>query len=309
MENPQTIASFAINTERYKLPKDFYSNYLKKVEAVTVEDIQAVSKKYILPEKSIILVIGKASEVAEKLNKFSSNGKVEYYDIEANLYDPASNKKELPAGITAPSIIKKYIETIGGEASIRKVQDILMKGKISMGAMNINMVMTYKIPGKYIMEVSMNGQVMQKEVLNGEIGRQSGMQGDKELSGEDLERLKQSANPFMELDYGKLGYKTELKEIAKIDDKDAYKIEITSPGNVVSTDYYSVETGLKIRTESTMDAGPNGKSTVQMNFLEYSEVNGVKYPKKMQQVVGPQTFNLLIDEVLINSGIKDEIFK
>ncbi len=309
LESPQTIASFAINTERYKLPKDFYSNYLKNIDAVTVDDIQAVAKKYIHPEKSFILVVGKASEVAEKLNKFSTLGKIKYYDIEANSYDPTANKKAAPSGVTAASVIKKYIDVIGGEDAIRKVQDLTMKAKILMNGMSINMVMTYKLPDKYVMEVSMNGQVMQKEVLNGAIGRQSGMQGDKELTGEDLERLKQSANPFIELDYSKLGYKTELKEITKIDGKDAYKIEITSPANSVSTDYYSIETGLKIRTESTMDAGPNGKTAVQMNFLEYSEVKGIKYPNKMQQVVGPQTFDLTVDEVLINTGPKDEIFK
>jgi predicted Zn-dependent peptidase len=84
LEKPQTIASFAINTERYKLPQDFYANYLKNIEAVTVADIQAVSKKYILPQQSNILVVGKASEVSEPLKKFSVDGKIEYLDKDAN---------------------------------------------------------------------------------------------------------------------------------------------------------------------------------------------------------------------------------
>jgi zinc protease len=309
LERPQTIASFAINTERYKLPKDFYSNYLKKIEAVTATDIQDVAWKYILPEKSTILVVGKASEVGEKLNKFSPQGKIEYYDIDANLYDPAASSKSVPSGITAQSVIKKYVEAIGGNANIQKVKDITMKAKISVSGMDVDMSMIYKLPDKFISEVSMNGQIMQKQVLNGEVGHSSGMQGDKELTGEELERLKQSASPFIEEDYENLHFKTELKEVTKIDGKDAYKMEITSPMNVVSTDYFSAETGLKVRTETVMDAGPMGKASMVIDYLEYSDIQGVKYPKKMKQAIGPQTFDININSVLVNTGVSDELFK
>jgi hypothetical protein len=309
LESPQTIASFAINTERYNLPKDFYSNYLKMIEAVTIADVQDVSKKYIQPDRSIILVVGKASEIAEKLKKFSPQGKIDYYDINANIYDPTASSRTIPAGVTAQSVIKKYVEVIGGVSNIQKVKDISMKGKLSVSGMNIDMKMLYLLPDKFISEVSMNGQVMQKQVLNGQAGHSSGMQGNKDLKGEELEQLKQSATPFIEADYEKLLYKTVLKEITTIDGKDAFKIEITSPDNMISTDYYSVETGLKIRSESTMDAGQSGKMNMVTDFLEYSDIQGVKYPTKMKQSMGPQVVNITIDEILVNSGIKEDIFK
>jgi zinc protease len=309
LESPQTIASFAINTERYNLPKDFYSNYLKKIASVTPEDIQEVAKKYILPDRSTIIVVGKASEIADKLAKFSSTGKIEYYDIQANLYDPAASAKSIPAGTSAMSIINKYVEAIGGSANISKVRDITMKAKISVSGQVVDMSMIYKLPNKFISEVSMNGQVIQKEVLNGEVGHSSGMQGDKDLTGEDLERLKQSASPFIEQDYENLHYKTELKEVTKIGGKDAFKIEITSPRNVVSTDYFSAETGLKLRTETEMNAGPMGKASVVIDYLEYTDVQGVKYPYKMKQAMGPQTFDISIDSVTVNTGVGDEMFK
>ena len=47
------------------------------------------------------------------------------------------------------------------------------------------------------------------------------------------------------MDYDKLHYKTELMEVAKIDGKYAYRVEITSPKNVVSSDYFSADTWLK----------------------------------------------------------------
>ncbi|HEX2935815.1 MAG TPA: pitrilysin family protein, partial [Bacteroidales bacterium] len=110
LERPQTIASFAVNTERYKLPKDFYANYLKNIEAVTSNDVQAASKKYILPEQANILVVGKASEIAEPLKQFSGEGKIEYYDSDANPVDP--NAKAIPAGLTAQQVLDKYITAV-----------------------------------------------------------------------------------------------------------------------------------------------------------------------------------------------------
>ena len=40
LENPQTLASFAINIDKYKLPKNYYADYLKNVAKVTPAEVQ-----------------------------------------------------------------------------------------------------------------------------------------------------------------------------------------------------------------------------------------------------------------------------
>ena len=67
LESPQTIASFAINTARYKLDPNYYANYLKNVAAVKAEDVQSVAKKYVKPENAYVMVVGKGAEIADKL--------------------------------------------------------------------------------------------------------------------------------------------------------------------------------------------------------------------------------------------------
>ncbi|MBC7884641.1 MAG: insulinase family protein, partial [Saprospiraceae bacterium] len=80
LESPQTIANFAINTFRYKLPKDYYNNYLKNLDAVTISDIQSAAQKYIRPDNSNIIVVGNKDNVADKLKKFDSDGVIDFYD-------------------------------------------------------------------------------------------------------------------------------------------------------------------------------------------------------------------------------------
>ncbi|BDD01603.1 pitrilysin family protein [Persicobacter psychrovividus] len=70
LEDPKNIASFAISQELYKLPKTFYATYIQKIQAVTLEDIQKAAEKYIQPENSNIIVVGKGSEVKESLKQF-----------------------------------------------------------------------------------------------------------------------------------------------------------------------------------------------------------------------------------------------
>lgn len=44
LENPQTIARFALNIAMYNLPKDYYKNYLKNLSLVTADDVQEMAK-------------------------------------------------------------------------------------------------------------------------------------------------------------------------------------------------------------------------------------------------------------------------
>lgn len=306
LENPQTIASFATNSERYKLPKDFYANYLKNIEAVSATDVQEMAKKYIYPDNSIILVVGKASEIADKLKNFSANGKIAYFDNEANPYDP-NKKTEVPSNVTAQSVLKKYIETVGGEANISKIKNFTLKGTMSVQGMSLTMNMFYKLPDKFLVEVIMNGQTIQKQVLNGDKGKSSGMQGSKEITGAELEKLKMDAKLFPEIDYEKSNYKLSLKGIEKINDEETYVVEITSPANAVTTEYYAVKTGLKVRSISSTDT-QMGKMTEMTDILEYGNVNDVKFPKKMKTTAGPQSIEINVTTLDANTIIKDEVF-
>ena len=78
LEDPSTIADFALNIKRYDLSPDYYKNYLKGISAVSVEQIYEMANKYILPENAYILIVGKADEISEKLSPF---GDIVYYDI------------------------------------------------------------------------------------------------------------------------------------------------------------------------------------------------------------------------------------
>src|SRR5690606_21125725 len=81
LEQPSTIANFAINAELYKYPKDYYKNYLKNLDALTLDQVNALAKKYFSAENLHINVVGNADGFADKLARF---GEIRYFTVEGD---------------------------------------------------------------------------------------------------------------------------------------------------------------------------------------------------------------------------------
>lgn len=304
LESPQTIARFAINMEKYNLPADYYETYLTKLNAVTPADVQAMAKKYIKPKNANILVVGNKAEVAEKLAVFS--------DSEINYYDAFGEKivekmPPVPEGVTAQTVIDNYINAIGGRENLEKVKDITMKMSAKMQAgpqeIEINFSSYRKAPNLMLEKQEAMGQI-QKKIFDGTKGKANG----KEVTGDELEELKLEAEMNTELKYDELGYKLELQGIEKINDAYVYIIQVTPPKGAKYIDYYDKETGLRVRSSRTIES-PMGAVTVDSDFGDYKDINGVKYPHKLSQSFGPQSIDLNIDSIEVNTKIKKKFFK
>ena len=71
-----------VNIKMLDLPDDYLRAYRDQVEAVTVEQIQAVAQKYVQPDKAAIVVVGDAAEITEQIKPYAE--KIEIYDTEGN---------------------------------------------------------------------------------------------------------------------------------------------------------------------------------------------------------------------------------
>jgi predicted Zn-dependent peptidase len=80
VEAASQLAERIQELELYGLPPDYFDQYRQRIAAVTKEDIARVAQKYVDPDRSVILVVGKASEVREPLQ--SLGYRVGVFDIE-----------------------------------------------------------------------------------------------------------------------------------------------------------------------------------------------------------------------------------
>jgi len=299
LEQPSTIARFALNIEKYQLPKDYYATYLQKLSIVTVTDVQEMAKKYLKPGYANIIAVGDAAQLTETMARFSKNGTVEQFDF----YGKPVEKMDVPADITAGQVIEKYIEAIGGKEKVNQIHDINMKSGVTLQGMSIEINLRQKAPNKICVETSMGGNVLSTQIFDGEKGKIKSQMGNQEITGDDLEYMRIQATLNAEMHLEELGVKTELTGSENVDGIPAWKILMTMPSGRTAVDFYGQESGLKIKSVSQQ----GGVSATAL-YSDYREVDGVLFPFKTKQTAGPQTLDIEVKSIEINKGIDDSVF-
>lgn len=306
LENPQTVASFAINTARYKLPKDYYANYLKNVAAVSPQAVHEVAQKYITPTNAYILAVGDADQVERKLARFDADGKLEYYDVLGNPVERAS--LTLPEGTTAQGVLDKYISAIGGKDKISQLQDITIQSTISSPMATLTMTHQQKGSDKMVQTISSDGKEVTRAVINGNKGKINNAGSTRAMSPEEVLEYKLKYMPGSVLQADKLGIKKNLLGMERINGRAAIRVELTLPSGKRHIHYFDSRTGLKLReveiTETTL-----GNATQTTDFTDYQEVDGIKLPFRVITYVGNQVIMNVVQKVDINKNLKEENFK
>ncbi|HAO07036.1 MAG TPA: peptidase M16 [Chryseobacterium sp.] len=298
LEQPATIARFALNQKVQNLPDDFYTNYLKSIDKVTAADVSNAVKSTILPNQSRIFIAGKAADISEGLEKLGYP--VKYFDKEANPVAKPTTQK-VDAGVTVASIADKYINAIGGKANIDKVSSYTVNASMSMQGQNIDLKMMKAKGGKELTTVTGMGQTLQKQVFDGKTGYSEQMGNKVEMKPEQIAEKLKNTELFPELGFAKSAdYK--LAGIEKIGGEDSYAVK-----NGDNTYYYSVKTGLKTGETKTVKA-MGQTMTVPTTYSDYKDVAGVKMPYTItvSQMGMDMTMNVKSYEV---NQAKDSDFK
>lgn len=304
-ENPQTIASYAINVRTQNLPADFYENFISKINAVTKEDVQRIANKYFKLNNARIVVVGKGSEVLNSLENITYNDRkipVFYFDKYGQKINRPSFNKPIPEGASAQNVLKDYIEAIGGEATLSKINSIYFTADAEVQGMNLSLETKKTAKNQWLQEVKMMGNTLSKQVYNNGKGYAI-MQGMRmDLEDSMLKALQAEAYLFPEKNYLKKE-NLILSSIESINGEDAFVVKISDN----KTNYYSVNSGLKIQEINTQEVnGQTISSTISYN--DYRAVNGILIPYTISQNMGPQTITFTVTDVKVNTGVSDSDF-
>ena len=263
LEQPGTVANFALNTARYNLPKDYYATYLQKLNAYTVADINATAKRLIEPDKFIITTVGNGAEIKEKLAQF---GEVVEYDI---MGEPAK-KLVADANMTAEKVLENYLNAIGGAAQVAGIQTAKISLDANLGNATLTLAFAYDSQnGRYGQKLSIGGNVMQKTTLSNGKGSISAQNNVVEMNPAQLAEAQLNSYLFPEAVYKSKGYTATLDGLKEVDGKPAYKVVFASASGSKLANYYAQDSGLKIKYENP------ASETV---YGDYQAKNGVLLP-------------------------------
>ncbi len=303
LERPSTVAQYALNIETDDLPADFYETYLKKINDVTVEDVQRVARKYYLADNARIIVVGKGSEVAENLENLTYKGKaipVKYFDKKANPTGKPDYSKKSSGDMTAQQVLKKYIEAIGGEQAVNDINSVYIIAEAEMQGQKMQLQSKTTSTGKSSQEIAIAGNTMQKQVFNGKEGFVAARGQKIPFSEEQNVAAKAEAHPFPETQATNIS----LEGIEPVNGEDAYVIKMTED----TRNYYSTDSGLKLQTIKTMNQGGQVMS-IPITYSDYQEVKGVQFPFSISQSMGPMTLNFEVTDIIINEDVAASDFE
>ena len=298
-ERPSTIATFALNIDKYNLPSNFYETYLDNFQKVTVEDIKRVTNKYFKNNNLRIVIVGKGKDVISSLEK--SPFEITYYDTDGDITEKPDYS--VPTGISANGVVLNYLKAIGGKEKVEAVYAVSMLGEAEFQGMKLQLMNINAKPNKLVVMMMMMGNVLMKQAFNGEEGyiQQQGV--NNPFPQEEIDKLKKSSLPFEEI--GWLDNEdVKFSSIESEDGRELYALEVNGDTYV----YYDKETGLKIK--QTQNASmPDGTKVPQTTYYEnYISVDGILFPHTLKVPMGPQNMDFNMIQIVVNPEVSDADF-
>ncbi|MCL1937631.1 MAG: insulinase family protein [Candidatus Azobacteroides sp.] len=303
LEQSETVASFALDIDKYNLPKDYFKNYLKRIEAVTASDIQAAAGKYLKPGNAWIVVTGDQA-YAENLASLAGDQTVHFYDFDANPTEAPSTQS---VDIDAETLIDRYVQALGGKTALDQIDCYVKKGDVNLMGMPLQMEEYFKKPNLQASFLLRNGQVTQQKTFDGTTLKMSGMANQELTEGPEVEKRKNEAGICPELNYVANGYTLSVGGIEKLNGSDVYVLNSTKNGKT-TVSYFDKESGLKVKSVSTEDIPMAGTQTISIEYSDYRTVEGVQFPFAIKQNAGGMVMDLNINSIDVNTEIPDSIF-
>ena len=312
MEDPERTASYASNILINNLPKDYYRTFLQKINAVTVEDVQRVSKKYFEKNNSRIVIVGNGTKILPNLTRLGFP--IKKYDKYANpVVEKATemNIKETEKtteAVSAASIVASYLKAIGGKEEAMKLNTLKSTFTMEIQGMSLKGTDLKMAPNKNHTEVKMGEATVMEKMFDGTKGYQ--VQGGKkeEMDEKEIKEAQDEKALIPQLFYVSNEYQTSYLGTGKVGEEDAYKLKVTAPSGKVAVEYYSIKSGLLLRDETTMENQGN-EVVISADYSNYKKVGNVLLPFTTVRAFGEQEMTFTLDEVKANEGVTEADFK
>ena len=300
LESPQQIASYALNTIRYGLDRDYYPSYLQKVEASSASDLQEVARKTMDPRSMHLIVVG-PKEMGEKLARFATSGVVNYYDANGNKL--AAENMDTAVDEEAKQVIMKYVRAIGGDGAIKAIKNYSLTMEADVQGQTMTQTLVKEGNERMASVTSAGGMTMMEQRYNDGKGKMI-------MQGQEL-----PANPM--IDAALKGETALFPVVAMLEDMDAVTMKGTETLNgkevavitVVtptgsSDHYFDVASGLEVRSvKSAMG------QKVTTDLSDYKDVGGVLMPHTLTQTgAAPFPIEMKVTKAEVNTTLDQTQF-
>ncbi len=220
---------------------------------------------------------------------------------------------------TADEIVEKYLTAIGGRAALAKVTSRSMTGTMTLstpsGTVSGPVEFLNQQPNKSRTLIKMDlsslgaGPMVFDQRFDGTSGYVlDNLRGNRDITGNQLENMKNGMFPNPFLNYKEHGATVELTGKEKVGDREAYVLIFKPRSGSVARQFIDTESYLPVKLALKVDVPQVGEVEQTTEFSDYRDVDGVKIPFTMKTTSPVQNFTITITKVEHNTKIDDALF-
>ena len=221
---------------------------------------------------------------------------------------------------TADEVIEKSLAALGGRATIAKLKSRSFTGTITLSTPAGDITGPIEIwnapPNKSRTLIKADltslgaGQLVIDQRFDGKTGYvMDSMQGDREITGNQLDNLRNGAFPHPFLNYKDQGTSAKLGGKEKVGTRDAYVVTLEPVSGSAIKQYIDAETYMPIKMVITATVPQLGQDIEQTTeFLDYRVIDGMKIPFRMRATSSVQSFTIAVEKVAHNITVDQAMF-
>lgn len=223
---------------------------------------------------------------------------------------PQASPTPRPSPPAPEALIEKYVQAIGGQASIDKIKSRTMKGTFTSANGNSGTFEILQVGSDKAYEsvVTQRGSV--ERGVSSNSGWEKSQQGVREITGQPLAELQLSLQLFRNLRLKEEFTRLRFGGRDKVGDRDAYVVIGNRSQTEIERLFFDVETGLLLRRigylRTMIGIIPN-----QIDFEDYRDVDGVKVPFTIRRstVDAGSAFSVRkLTEIKLNAPVDESKF-
>jgi len=220
---------------------------------------------------------------------------------------------------TVEEVVEKYLTAIGGRAALEKLKSRTITGTITVttpgGDVSGPVEIINQEPNKTRTLIKLDlssfgaGQMVFDQRFNGTTGYVlDSMQGDREITGTQLETMKNNVFPSPFLNYKQLGAAVALEGKESVGGRDAYVLVLKPKTGAAVRQFIDAQTYLPVKVVVKIDLPQLGEVEQTTELSDFREVDGVKVPFAINSSSAIQHSTIKVSKVEHNAKIDESLF-
>ena len=217
-------------------------------------------------------------------------------------------------------MVEKSLAALGGRAALMKLTSRSAVGTINLSTPAGEIAGTVEVlnaaPNKSrtLIKADLSslgaGQLVVDQRFNGTVGySMDSLQGNRDITGNQLDNLKNGSFPNPMLTYKEQGATVKLSGKEKVGDRDAYVLLLEPTAGSAVRQYVDAYTYLPLRVVIKVDVPQLGEAVEQTTTLQdYRDVDGVKLPFRIVATSSVQNYTIVFTRIEHNVEVDQTLF-